>query len=137
VLDSIDNVEDLNIPSDTLMALGLKFELAFLIDAYLITPLGYYLQLIKPIYIEGIDFKMSFEQLIEASNSNIPLIKFFFIMSNAYDLTSLGINLLSDGKSTNVESQKFIHKINFKEAYNDIISYTSKVKSNFENDVIF
>ena len=130
VLNSIDNVDDLDIPSDTLIALGLKFELTFLIDAYLITPLGYYLQLIKPIYIEGIDFEMSFEQLIEAYNSNIPLIKFFFIMSNAYDLTSLGINIFADGKPPENEFQKFTDKIDFKEAYEDIINYNLDTKLN-------
>lgn len=134
VLESIDDMGNLDIPNETLMALALKFELAFLIDSYLITPLGYYLQLIKPIYIDETDFKVSFEQLIEASNSNIPLIKFFFIMSNAYDLTSLGKICLSNGKSPKNEFEKFTNKINFKEAYDEIVSYNSNTGLDFEDD---
>ena len=136
-IESIDDMGNLDIPNETLMALALKFELAFLIEAYLITPLGYYLQLIKPIYIDETDFEVSFEQLIEASNSNIPLIRFFFVMSNAYDLTSLGKRFLSDKQFPENGFQEFLHKINFKEAYDEIVNYNLDTSINFEDDVPF
>jgi hypothetical protein len=123
-MESLDNLENLEMAGEKFMVLALKFELAFLIDAYLITPLGYYLQFIKPIFIDRIDFKMSFEEIIEASISSIPLDRFYFIMGNGYDLTSLGTTFLSQGKPPKNEFQKFSSKINFEKEYNNIVNYS-------------
>lgn len=133
--ESISSLEDLNIPEETVMGLALKLNLTFIIDAYLLTPIGYYLQLIQPIYINTIDFEILFTQLIEAENLNIPLIRFYFMMSNGYDLTTLGKKLLLEGKSPKNKYQKLDGKIDFKKEYADIVDFNSiYMEPDFEDD---
>lgn len=136
----INSIDDSNIDNDELeIALALKLELSFIIDACLLTPIGYYLQLIQPIYVEKIDFEILFAQLIVAENFNIPLLKFYFIMSEEYDLTPLGKKLLLEGKSPKDEYQKLKITSGFKKVYKDIATYNclDNLKNGHEDDKFF
>ena len=120
----INSINDSNINNDELeIALALKLELNVIIDACLLTPIGYYLQLIQPIYVEEVDFEILFAELIVANNFNIPLLEVSFIMSEEYDLTPLGEKLLLEGKSPKDEYQKFKATTSFKKLYKDIATY--------------
>ena len=54
-LENLDDIEIDNLPQESMMALAIRMELAFAMDAYIATPLGYYLQLLQPIYINTYD----------------------------------------------------------------------------------
>jgi hypothetical protein len=117
-----ENPEQINIPEDILMSLALKLDLSFFIEANLITPLGYYLQLIQPIYMEPMYFEPHFNELVQGFNTpGFPLIKLYFIMSNGFDLTSMGKKLLLDGNSPEHEFQKLTGTIDFSELYEYIL----------------
>ena len=120
----INSINDSNINNDELeIALALKLELNVIIDACLLTPIGYYLQLIQPIYVEETDFEILFAELIVANNFNIPFLEVSFIMSEEYDLTPLGEKLLLEGKPSKDEYQKLKATIGFKKLYKDIVTY--------------
>jgi hypothetical protein len=119
-----ENPEQINVPEDILMSLALKLDLSFFLESYLVTPLGYYLQLIQPIYIEPIYFEPHFNELIQGFNTpGFPLIKLYFIMSNAFDLTSLGRKILLDGNLPKNEFQKLTGTIDFSELYEYILDF--------------
>jgi hypothetical protein len=119
--ESVEDFEDLDVAPESLMAITLRMDIEFLFDAYLLTPLGYYLQLIQPIYINGINFFRHFEELLEADRLNLPLIKLFFRMPNGFDITSLGEKLLLEGKTPKNSYQKLIGDIDYNEIYKQIL----------------
>ncbi|SKA78317.1 hypothetical protein SAMN05428976_10362 [Clostridium sp. USBA 49] len=132
----ISESEIYKIPEERFFGIALSVEFSFIMDAYLLTPLGHYLQFIQPIYNNRFDFLFSFEQLIQADISNIPLIKLYFIMANGFDITPLGKEILLDGNSPKNEFQRLIGTIDFKNIYEEIINYVEPEVSidDFEDD---
>lgn len=132
----ISESEIYKIPEERFFGIALSVEFSFIMDAYLLTPLGHYLQFIQPIYNNNFDFLFSFEQLIQADISNIPLIKLYFIMANGFDITSLGKEILLDGNKPKNEFQRLIGTIDFKNIYEEIINYVEPEVSidDFEDD---
>jgi hypothetical protein len=120
LISAFNSEEPLDVASSTVDAMTLMIELSFLIDAYLLTPLGYYLQLVQPIYNEKMNFPFSFDQLIDAQKSDLPLMKFYFSMSNSFDLTTLGRKVLLDEKKPDKEFQNTKHKANYRKIFEDI-----------------
>lgn len=132
-LNSLEGDNGLDVSEDTMMILALNIEFNFLMDATLLTPLGHYLQLIQPIYLQEIDFMFHFEQLIEAFNTNIPPIKLYFFMANSFDLTGLGKVLLLEGESPKDEFQELEEGKDFESLYEEIVSYCSgSIDSDFD-----
>lgn len=124
----LENLEDIDmeeLPRESMMALAIRMELAFAMDAYIATPLGYYLQLLQPIYINSYDAATHFYELYQAENSNVPLIKLFFIMPNGLDLTPLGENIILDGNKPKNTFQALNRKIDYNQAFEDIYEYQS------------
>lgn len=111
------------IPEEDLFGIALNVEFSFIMDACLLTPLGHYLQLIQPIYNEEFDFFLNFDQLVQADFAKIPLIKFYFIIANGFDITSLGKEILLGGKSPKNEFQKLAGTDNFEHIYKEIMEY--------------
>lgn len=124
--ESLDDLEDLDISPESLMALNLRIDIEFLLDAYLLTPLGYYLQLIQPIYINEMDFFRHFEELLEADRINLPPIKLFFRMADGFDITPLGEKLLLEGNTPKNLFQTLRSDVNYDDLYSEIISYNSE-----------
>jgi hypothetical protein len=124
-LSSIEEGGSLDIPEDTLMALSLNVEFNFLMDAQLLTPLGHYLQVIQPIYNEETLFQFHFTQLIEAFNTNIPPIKFYFFMGNGFDITSLGKEVILEGTPPKNQFQELLDDYDFEDSYQELINYCS------------
>jgi hypothetical protein len=122
-MDKLDEMDEEDLPQESMMALAVRMELAFAMDAYIATPLGYYLQLLQPIYIYVYDASSYFYELYDAEIHNIPLIKLFFLMPNGLDLTVLGKKILLEGKKPKNQFQVIAEKINFNEAYKDICNY--------------
>ena len=46
-IENLDDIDIDNLPKESMMALAIRMELAFAMDAYITTPLGYYLQLLQ------------------------------------------------------------------------------------------
>jgi hypothetical protein len=124
-MDKLDEMDIEDLPQESMMALAIRMELAFAMDAYLTTPLGYYLQLLQPIYIYVYDASSYFYELYSAETNNVPIIKMFFLMPNGFDLTVLGNKILLEGKTPKNEFQRLEGKIDFNEAYRDICDYSS------------
>lgn len=122
-LNSIQEGGNLSISEDTLMALTINIEFNFLIDAQLITPLGHYLQLIQPFYNEETVFQFHFTQLVEAFNTSVPPIKLYFFMSNSFDITPLGREILLDGAPPKNEFQKLPDNYDFEDIYQELSDY--------------
>ena len=134
----MDNLEEMDIedlPQESMMALSIRMELAFSIDAYLVTPLGYYLQLLQPIYIYVYDASSYFYELYNAEVNHVPLIKMFFLMPNGFDLTVLGNKILLDGNKPKNEFQVLAEKVDFDEAYRDICDYNVGEAAFDEEDI--
>lgn len=127
-LKDIQDLESLNISEETITSIFTKLELSFIMDAYLLTPLGYYLQLIQPIYFENTDFDVQFQQLIQSSTiPDFPLIKLFFTISSCYDITSIGRNVLLDGAYPKNEYQKLTDLPDYNAVYKDILNCSSEI----------
>lgn len=123
-IKSAEDVQKLNISKNTLDAIFLKLEFSFIFDTHLLTPLGYYLQLIKPLYLESIDFDIKFSELIEAVNiPNFPLIKLYFNICSEYDLTYIGRKVLLENADSVAENQSLKDLPDFNTIYNDIKGY--------------
>jgi hypothetical protein len=118
-----EDFDEMELPKEVLMALALRMELGFLIDAYLTAPLGYYLQLIQPIYTELYEFDTYFNQIIELNTSQVPLIKLYFIMPNSYDITPLGKLILLNGDPAKHSYQKLSENTDFAVSYQEILNY--------------
>jgi hypothetical protein len=125
-INTIDTMMDDELPKESLMALGMRMELAFHMDMCLITPLAYYLQLIQPIYSENYDFESYFYDLYEAEITGIPQIRLYFIMPQGFDLTPLGKNYFINGKTPPHEFQSLLGEIDFNMAYEEILKYNSE-----------
>jgi hypothetical protein len=126
-LENLDDIEIDNLPQESMMALAIRMELAFAMDAYIATPLGYYLQLLQPIYINTYDAATHFYELYQAEHSKVPLIKLFFMMPNGLDLTDLGENIILDGKKAKNKFQALKTKIDFKQTFEDIYEYQTSI----------
>jgi hypothetical protein len=120
---SIEQGGELEIPEDTLMALTLNVEFNFIMDAQFITPLGHYLQLIQPIYNDETVFQFHFAQLVEAFNSNVPPIKLYFFMSNSFDITPLGSEVLLGGVLPEDKLQEPVDNYDFEDIYQELADY--------------
>jgi hypothetical protein len=94
-------------------------------DAYLTTPLGYYLQCIQPLYLNCFDFTMFFEQLLQAEEMDIPTIKLYFAMGNLFDLTYNGKRLMKATKKASVNIQELKNTPGYEEIYTAILQYHS------------
>ena len=134
-MDNLDEMDIEDLPQESMMALAIRMELAFSMDAYLTTPLGYYLQLLQPIYIYLYDASSYFYELYNAEVNNVPLIKMFFLMPNGFDLTVLGNKILLEGNKPKNEFQALADKIDFNEAYRDICGYNTEEAAFDEEDI--
>lgn len=133
-MEKLDEMDETDLPQESMMALAIRMELAFAMDAYITTPLGYYLQMLQPIYIYVYDASTYFYELYSAEVNNVPLIKLFFLMPNGFDLTVLGNRILLNGEKPKNEFQALEEKIDFDEAYRDICSY-SNGEAAFDEDI--
>lgn len=124
-MDSLDTMLDDELPKDSLMALGMRMELAFHMDMCFTTPLGHYLQLIQPIYSELFDLDSYFYDLYEAEVTKIPQIRLYFIMPQGYDLTPLGKKYFIKGKEPLHAFQSLLGELDFNTAYEEILKYNS------------
>lgn len=122
-VENLDDIDIDDLPQESIMALAIRMELAFAMDAYIVTPLGYYLQLLQPIYINIYDAATHFYELYQAEQSNVPLIKLYFIMPNGIDLTVLGEDIILDGNEPKSRLQAMISKIDYKQTLEDIYEF--------------
>ncbi len=122
-IENLDDIDIDNLPKESMMALAIRMELAFAMDAYIATPLGYYLQLLQPIYIYTYNATTHFYELYQAEQSNVPLIKLYFAMPNGLDLTVLGEDVILDGNKPKNRFQAFNTKIDYEQALEDIYEY--------------
>lgn len=121
--ESIGDIDIEALPKESIMALAIRMELAFAFDAYITTPLGYYLQVLQPIYIHNYSAATHFYELYQAEHSNVPLIKLYFIMPNGFDLTVLGENIILDGNKAKHQFQDLDTKIDYMQTLEDIYQY--------------
>lgn len=121
------------IPEESLFGLAFNVEFSFIMDAFLLTPLGHYLQLIQPIYKNPFDFFFNIEQLIQANTANIPIIKLYFIIANGFDITSLGKEILLHGNPPKNEYQKAYSEPDLRNIYKDFMNYINS-EDDFEGD---
>lgn len=144
-LENIDLTDLENMPEDeqtqeSLMSLGLSMELTFHMDMCLTTPLGYYLQLIQPIYSYEFDFESYFWNLYEAESNNVPQIRLYFSMPEGFDITSLGKQYFLKNKEPKHSFQNPIGEFDFKKSYTDIIEYNNSEiaidEDYYEDDVL-
>lgn len=126
-IKDVEDLNNLNLSEETITSIFMKLELSFIIDAYLLTPLGYYLQLIKPLYYEGSGFDIQFRELIQSTSiPDFPLTKLFFTICSCYDVTSLGREVLLGGSAPKDEYQLLTNFTNSISVYKDILRYRSQ-----------
>ncbi|WP_163216103.1 plasmid pRiA4b ORF-3 family protein [Clostridium thermarum] len=125
-MDKLDEMDEEDLPQGSVISLAIRMELSFALDAYIATPLGYYLQVLQPIYIYVYDASYYFYELYSAEVNQVPLIKLFFLMPNGFDLTVLGHKVLLDGIKPKNEFQTLEEKIDFQQAYKDICDYQNE-----------
>jgi hypothetical protein len=139
-LDDLENLPDDEFTQKSLMALGINMELAFHMDICFTTPLGYYLQLIRPIYSYEFDFQAYFWDLYEADQNTLPQIRLYFTMPQGFDLTPLGKKLFLNNNEPKNSYQKLIGELDFKKTYEDIVEYINSEiaidEDFYENDYI-
>lgn len=136
------NVEDLlhhissntsgdKLEEDILEPLSTFFSINSLIDSMLLTPLGYYLQIIQPIYEDRYDFKFRMNELIKGSKSGyVPLQAYFFESCTAFDITPLGkILLLNEGHQVE-NSQALEQGADYKKLASVILDWHLKCQYN-------
>jgi hypothetical protein len=139
-INDLENIPEDELTQESLMAFGMHIELAFHIDLCFTTPLGYYLQLIQPIYSNEFDFESYFFDLYEAENNNLPQIRLYFDMPQGFDVTPLGKKYFLKGSEPKNAFQKLFGELDFNKAYADIIEYsTSEVALDedfYEDDIL-
>jgi hypothetical protein len=138
-LDDLQSLPDDELTQKSLMALGINMELAFHMDICFTTPLGYYLQLIRPIYSYEFDFQSYFCDLYEAEQNNLPQIRLYFSMPQGFDLTPLGKKLFLNNNEPKNSYQKLVGELDFTKTYEDIVEYINSEiaidEDFYENDV--
>jgi hypothetical protein len=74
-----------------------------------------------------------FNQLVEASSTNVPPIKLYFFMSNSFDLTGLGREFFLEGNAPKDEFQPLEGEASFESIYEEILSNcSSSLDSEFD-----
>jgi hypothetical protein len=97
-------------------------------DSMLTTPLGYYLQLIQPIYKEMYDFNFKMGEIIKVyKTKQIPMESYFFESCTTFDITSLGKVIFSTSKRLTYY-QEFPENTDYNKVYNSIMDWNN----NFE-----
>ncbi|NMB95322.1 MAG: hypothetical protein GYA02_01720 [Clostridiaceae bacterium] len=95
-------IENLKQIHDTLLDNPSSFQLVLfmmMLDMYLFTPLGYYMQLIKPYYSNVYNIVMELGQTFNILKENYSAARnMLFAMPDEYDLTPLGEKIILDGK---------------------------------------
>lgn len=85
---AIGNVIDMNDEEIANAYKIITFHMVF--DMYFITPFGYYLQLIEPLYADVYDIESEAENLFDSMDNYQAVRMKLFTMADAYDLTPLG-----------------------------------------------
>lgn len=127
-----DDMDTPSLNAETVRIVATRMDLAFYLEAFLITPLGYYLQLIQPIFINSFDINEYLYQLLEGHRAGIPLIKLFFPMVNGFDVTVLGKKLLLGNAPPKHSFQSIVDTVDLSQIYKDIVNHHPDVLS-FEN----
>lgn len=124
-IENLEDLQALELSEEDLFAAAINLDLSFIIDAYLTTPLGYYLQCLQPLYLNCFDFTIFFEQLLQAEEMNIPIIKLYFAMGNLFDLTYNGKRLMKRTGKTSENIQELKNYPDYEEIYTAILQYHS------------
>ena len=125
-LSIIINSEDID--DATVSSLSIYFRLKALMDSLITTPLGYYLQLIQPIYTEMYDFSFKIGEIVNAHKSkHIPVETFFFESCTAFDITPLGKIVFSSPKGL-TNYQDFPKDTDFIKIFDSIIDWNNNVE---------
>jgi hypothetical protein len=128
--DMNELIEDLSMILDcealdeaTITSLSHYFTLNSFMDSLLITPIGYYLQLIQPVYTDMYDFNFKMREISSAHTSKqIPIETYYFESCTAFDITSLGKSILPVSKKTK-SLQTFSKNTDYNEVYKSIMEW--------------
>mgnify|MGYP001002783826 CR=1 FL=1 len=129
-----EELEDMftNNPSSNMLAI-----LMIRIDIYLFTPLGYYLQLIKPFYGDVYNIMVEMEYIFSFLDEEYVYVRnLLFSIPEEFDLTLLGEEIILNGKKS-----KIVEKINgnyddesFLKCFKKRQQYIEDELSDFYND---
>lgn len=85
---------------DEMMMAAMQYSMGTLFDSFFLTPFGYYLQLIQPLYTFSYEMENEIRDVMEASKYGEGFDIILFSPCSTYDLTPLGEQIILKGKKS-------------------------------------